>query len=331
VGDDPLRRPLAIGALTVDRRLFMAPMAGITTPAFRASVRRWGAGLVYTEMVSACGLHYGDRRTRTYIDLSRDEHPVAVQLFAADPEVLADAAAQCAAAGADLVDINMACPVRKVVKTGAGAAMLAEPQRAAAAVAAVRRALAAAADRPVPVTAKLRRGLREGDELWREVAPRLVEAGAAALCIHPRTAAQLYRGAADHAVTEALARLVPVPVLASGDVRDRATALDLLGRGAAAVMLARHAVGAPWRFAQVLGEPEPGAAATRDEVRRFAADVLNEMGRRAVGHLRQFWTRFRKSGALDKTAALALMQAASPEELAALLGLRRRADGGWEA
>ena len=317
-GDGRLSEALTIGPLSLDRRLFMAPMAGITTPPFRASVRRWGAGLVFTEMISACGVHYRNRRTLDYLASRDAEHPVGYQLFGAEPDVLADAAAIAVEAGADLVDINMACPVRKVVKTGAGAALLAEPGRAAAIVAAVVRA----AGPDVPVTVKMRAGLREGDELWREVAPRLVEAGAAALCIHPRTAGQLYRGHADHEVTRALAAAVPVPVVASGDVDGRAAALALLDAGAAAVMLARGALGRPWLFREVLvGAPPPPQAARLAELRVFAADVLAEMGPRAVGHLRQFWPRFRRSETIDRPLSLSLMRATSAAELRALLGL----------
>ncbi len=300
----------------------MAPMAGLTTSALRRSVRRWGAGLVFTEMISAYGVHYGNRRTLDYFVHGEDEHPLGFQLFGADADVLADAAGRAVAAGADLVDLNMACPVRKVVKTGAGAALLAEPERAAGIVAAVARAVdAAAPGRGIPVTVKIRAGLRAGDQLGRRAAPRLVAAGASAVCIHPRTAAQLYRGLADHTVTFALAAALPVPVIASGDVDGRAAALALLDGGAAAVMLARHAVGAPWVFGEVLGAPEPAPAEKIGEVRRFAAEALAERGGRAVGHLRQFWPRFRRHGAIDKALSVELMRACGEAELRTLLGL----------
>ena len=185
----------------------------------------------------------------------------------------------------------------------------------------VRAVEAASPGRPVPVTVKIRSGLRDGDGLGRAAAVRLVEAGAAAVCIHPRTAAQMYRGHADHAVTFALAAELPVPVIASGDVDGRAAALRLLEGGAAAVMLARGAVGAPWLFAQVLGAAEPAAAEKDEEVRRFAAEALDELGGRAVGHLRQFWPKFRRHGALDKPLSLELMQARDEASLRALLGL----------
>ena len=315
---DPFRQPLRLGALTLERRLFMAPMAGITARAFRRSVRRWGAGLAFTEMISAYGVHYHDRRTLEYLACGEDEHPLGFQLFGADAAVLADAAAQCVTAGADLVDLNMACPVRKVVKTGAGAALLTDPDRAAEIVAAV----VDAVEGRVPVTVKIRAGLREGDEAGRRAAPRLVAAGAAAICIHPRTASQLYRGRADHAVTLALAAELPAPVIASGDVDGRAAALALREGGAAAVMLARHALGSPWLFAEIIDDaPPPPIEVRLAELHRFAGEVIDDTGPRAVGYLRQFWPKYRRSGVLDKGQAHALMLAADTAAVRALLGL----------
>ena len=136
-----------------------------------------------------------------------------------------------------------------------------------------------------------------------------------------QTAAQLYRGAADHAVTFALAAELPVPVVASGDVDGRAAALALLDGGAAAVMLARHALGAPWLFAEVLGGDEPEEEAKLAEIRRFAAEVTADRGEWAVRHLRQFWPRFRRHGAIGKELAQQLMQARDLAALSALLGL----------
>ena len=313
-----LWRPLRIGGLDLDRRVFMAPMAGVTTQPFRRSVRRWGAGLVFTEMISACGVHYRNRRTLDYLSCDDADHPIGFQLFGADPGVVADAATRCVVAGADLVDLNMACPVRKVVKTGAGAALLGDADRAVAMVAAV----ADAVGPSVPVTVKIRSGLREGDELARRVAPLLVAAGAAAITIHPRSAGQLYRGRADHTITLALAAELPVPVIASGDMDGRAAALPLLGGGVAAVMLARHALGRPWLFAEILEDvPPPLPGAMRRELCAFVDDVLRESKRGAVGHLRQFWQRFRRSGAIGRELAQDLMRAPDEATVRALLGL----------
>ena len=190
--------------------------------------------------------------------------------------MLAGAAARCLDAGADLVDINMACPVRKVMKTGAGAALLAEPDRAAGIVRAMVDACRGAR---VPVTVKIRSGLREGDEAGRRLAPRLVAAGAAAVCIHPRTAAQLYRGRADHDVTAALAADLPVPVIASGDVDGRAAALRAARprrrRRDARPPCRRRALALPRVLA---GAPPPGPDERLKEVRLFADQVLQEMG-----------------------------------------------------
>ena len=210
----------------------MAPMAGIGISAFRRSVRRFGAGLLFTEMISAHGVVHDNRRTLDYLAFAPDEHPIGFQLFAAEPAALARAAGVCLAAGADLVDLNMACPVRKVMRTGAGAALLDTPELAVDCVKAVVEAVGGRA----PVTVKIRAGVRAGDEAGRRLAPRLVAAGAAAICIHPRTASQLYRGPADHALTLALAGELPAPVIASGDIAaagpggnpDRAGCADLL-------------------------------------------------------------------------------------------------------
>ena len=302
----------------------MAPMAGITTQPFRRSVRRWGAGLVHTEMISSHGIAYGNRRTIDYLACGDDEHPIGFQLFGAVPDMLARAAAVCVEAGADLVDLNMACPVRKVVKTGAGAALLGTPELAEACV----RAAVAAVAGAVPVTVKIRSGLRSGDEAGRRLAPRLVAAGAAAITVHPRTATQLYRGHADHSVSLALAADLDVPVIASGDIGvtlpdgtiDRATGASLLDGGVAAVAVARAALGRPWVFRELRdgGEP-PSRDERRAEMRRFVADVVAAMGPRAVGHLRQFWPRFRRSGTIDRPLSLQLMTAASTEALDDLL------------
>jgi tRNA-dihydrouridine synthase B len=303
-----LLEPLSIGTLALDRRLFMAPMAGVSVPAFRRSVRRAGAGLVFTEMISAHGIVYDNRRTFDYLACGADEHPIGFQLFAADPAALAAAARTCLAAGADLIDLNMACPVRKVVKTGAGAALLDTPDLAVACLAAVVEAVAGA----VPVTVKIRSGLRGGD----------------AVCLHPRSAAQLYRGQADHAVTLALAAELPVPVIASGDIAvvgaderpDRELAARLLAGGVAAVMVARAALGRPWVFAELLsGEGAPPLDERRRALARFADEAVADLGPRAVGYLRRFWPRFRRSGVLTPALAARLMAAPDTATVSSLV------------
>src|SRR6266567_5061032 len=207
-----------IGGVEIPTRLVLAPMAGVSVQAFRRQGRRYGAGLVCSEMVSCAGLEQRNERTLGYLRVGTDEHPLAIQIFGSEPGVMAEAARMVVAAGADIVDINFGCPVRKVTKTGAGATLLDEPDRACAIVDAVASAVS------VPVTVKLRRGLENGSRACLTVGPQLVEAGAATLTLHPRSAKQMYTGTADHALTAELVALVEVPVVASGDIVSRTRA-----------------------------------------------------------------------------------------------------------
>src|SRR6476659_3451022 len=175
-----LRSSWWIGPVEVTSRVVLAPMAGVSVQAFRRQGRRFGAGLVCSEMVSCAGLHHGNERTLGYLRIASDEHPLAVQIFGSEPALMAEAARMVVEAGADIVDINFGCPVRKVTKTGAGATLLDNPERACRIVDAV----ASAVD--VPVTVKMRRGLENGSRACLEIGPRLVEAGAASLTLHPR-------------------------------------------------------------------------------------------------------------------------------------------------
>src|ERR671914_443454 len=156
----------------VPTRLVLAPMAGVSVQAFRRQGRRFGAGLVCSEMVSVAGIEHRNERTLGYLRVASDEHPLAIQIFGSDPTVMAEAARMVEAAGADIVDINFGCPVRKVTKTGAGATLLDDPDRACRIVAAVAEAVDA------PVSVKMRRGLGNGSRACLAVGPSLVEAGA---------------------------------------------------------------------------------------------------------------------------------------------------------
>ena len=196
-----LSAPWAIGPVEIPTRVVLAPMAGVSVQAFRRQGRRFGAGLVCSEMVSCAGLEHRNERTLGYLRIASDEHPLAVQIFGSNPSTMADAARMVEAAGADLVDINFGCPVRKVTKTGAGATLLEDPGRATAIVAAVAEAVS------VPVTVKMRRGLDNGSRTCLDLGPRLVDAGAASLTLHPRSAKQMYTGEADHSLTAELVEL----------------------------------------------------------------------------------------------------------------------------
>ena len=251
-----IQSPWRIRDVEIPTRVVLAPMAGVSVQAFRRQGRRFGAGLVCSEMVSCAGLQHGNERTLGYLRLGRDESPLAVQIFGSEPGVMAEAARMVEDAGADIVDLNFGCPVRKVTKTGAGATLIEDPDRAAGIVAAV----AGAVD--VPVTVKMRRGVADGSRSALQVGPRLVEAGAASLTLHPRSAKQMYTGTADHSLTAELVELVDVPVVASGDVVSRERAQQLLdGTGCAAVMVGRAAQGNPWAVGEIAGalagEPTP--------------------------------------------------------------------------
>src|SRR5215218_9495811 len=217
-----LRESWWIRDVEIPTRVVLAPMAGVSVQAFRRQGRRFGAGLVCSEMVSCAGIEHRNERTLGYLRVAVDEHPLAIQIFGSEPKVMAEAARMVEAAGADLVDINFGCPVRKVTKTGAGATALQDPDRAAGIVEAVAGAVS------VPVSVKMRRGLENGSRAALAMGPKLVEAGAASLTLHPRSARQMYTGTADHELTAELVDLVDVPVMASGDIDTRAKAEQVL-------------------------------------------------------------------------------------------------------
>ena len=262
-------------------------MAGVSVQAFRRQGRRFGAGLVCSEMVSCAGLHHGNERTLGYLRIASDEHPLAVQIFGAEPALMAEAARMVEEAGADIVDINFGCPVRKVTKTGAGATLLDDPDGAARIVAAVAEAI------DVPVSVKMRRGLEDGSRACLQVGPRLVDAGAATLTLHPRSARQMYTGTADHSLTAELVELVDVPVIACGDVTSRARAQMVLATtGAAAVMVGRGAQGNPWALRAIVDgdDTEPTREEVAAELILFVRETVREMGeRRASGFLKKFY------------------------------------------
>jgi tRNA-dihydrouridine synthase B len=276
-----------IGPVVVPTRIVLAPMAGVSVQAFRRQGRRFGAGLVCSEMVSCAGLQHGNERTLGYLRIGSDEAPLAVQIFGSDPAVMAEAARMVEDAGADLVDINFGCPVRKVTRTGAGATLLEDPTRACRIVEAVTRAVS------VPVTVKMRRGLRDGSRAALEVGPRLVQAGASSLTIHPRSAKQMYTGTADHSLTAELVERVDVPVVASGDVTSRERAQGLLEEtGCAAVMVGRAAQGNPWAVGEIAGlrEGEPAREEVVAELVLFIRATAEELGEaRATGFLKKFY------------------------------------------
>ncbi|HLI59110.1 MAG TPA: tRNA-dihydrouridine synthase [Solirubrobacteraceae bacterium] len=284
-----LTEPWTLGGVEIPNRVVLAPLAGIGNWFVRLQAKRHGAGLVTSEMVSSYAVHYRNERTcRELLRIHPDEHPVSMQLFGNDPDVMASAAERVAAAGADLIDINMGCPVPKVCKTGAGAALLAEPERA------VEIARAAARGSGLPVTVKLRSGLRPGDRRGLDLMRRLADSGAVAgLCLHPRHASQRHKGRPDYEAAREVIEELPVPVVLSGGLRTPERVREAFAlTGAAAVALARGSLGNPWLFAQLVRgrSTEPTRAeilAELDWVMDRAAEHLGE--ERAGRYLRKFY------------------------------------------
>jgi tRNA-dihydrouridine synthase B len=306
-----------IGPIEIPSRLVLAPMAGVSVQAFRRQGRRFGAGLVCSEMVSCAGLQHGNERTLGYLRIAADERPLAVQIFGSDPAVMAQAAAMVEEAGADIVDINFGCPVKKVTKTGAGATLLDEPERACRVVEAV------ASSVSVPVTVKLRRGLENGSRACLSLGPRLVEAGAASLTLHPRSAKQMYTGSADHSLTAELVSLVEVPVVASGDITSRTRAESVLATtGAAAVMVGRAAQGNPWALREILegDAAEPSREEVVAELILFMRETVRELGgHRATGFLRKFYGWYLGRGRFPRAFKAELTQLPTLPEVEARL------------
>ena len=307
-----LRESWFIGEVEIPTRLVLAPMAGVSVQAFRRQGRRYGAGLVCSEMVSVAGIAHRNERTLDYLRVASDEHPLAIQIFGSDPGAMADAARMVEAAGADLVDINFGCPVKKVTKTGAGCSLLDDPDQAVRIVSAVADAT------PLPVSVKMRRGTENGSRVCLEVGPRLVEAGAASLTLHPRSAKQMYTGQADHALTTELVDLVDVPVIASGDITSRARAQAVLATtGASAVMVGRAAQGNPWALAEIMGEEaEPSREEVVAELLLFMRETVRELGEfRATGFLKKFYGWYLGRGRFPKPFKQELVTLATIDEV----------------
>jgi tRNA-dihydrouridine synthase B len=285
----PLTEPFEIGGVEIANRVLLAPLAGIGNWFVRLQARRHGAGLAVSEMVSSHAIHYRNERTITeLLRIHPDEHPTSIQLFGADPEVMRGAAAVAAGAGADLIDLNMGCPVKKVRKTGAGAELIADPDLAVAVAA------AAVEGGGRPVTVKLRSGLRPGDRSGVAVAVRLVrEAGVAAIAFHPRSAAVQHKGTPDYSLVRELTGLIDVPVIVSGGLDSAERARTAYREsGADAVMIARGSFGYPWIFEELTGRRT--AAPDRDEVVAellWVIDAAEEHlgSERASHYLRKFY------------------------------------------
>jgi nifR3 family TIM-barrel protein len=312
----------------VPNRVALAPLAGIGSWFVRLQARRYGAGLTFSEMVSSFAVHHGNAKTMDeLLRIHPDERacepagPVAIQLFGQDLEIMRSAAQTVAERGADIIDLNMGCPVPKVCRTGAGAALITNPDVAVAVARAAREGAGG-----LPVTVKLRSGARTGEVDGYALAHRLVEeAGVSAIAFHPRSAQVRHAGTPDYDLAARLVATLPVPVILSGGLRSREAAERAYAHtGAAAIMLARGSLGNPWLFSALLGgepgEPEP----SRDEVARelewVMARAAEHLGAaRAARHLRAFYPWYLDRLGAGKADQAAFQQSASLDEARRLL------------
>ena len=284
-----LTDPFEIEGVHISNRVLLAPLAGIGNWFVRMQAKRYGVGLSVSEMVSSHGLHYGNDKTITELmRIHPDEHPVSIQLFGQDPEIMRSAAEVAARSGPDLIDINMGCPVPKVMKTGAGAELLADPELA------LELARAAREGSGLPVTVKIRSGIAPGDRSGFDLAIRLVEeADVAAIAFHPRVARKGHKGTPDYELARELAESIPVPMIISGGLSDVDAARRAYEEsGADALMVARGSFGYPWIFAELTGTevPEPSSEAIMEELLWVMDRAEEHLGSERAGrYLRKFY------------------------------------------
>lgn len=257
---------MKIGNLQIDNITVLAPLAGITHLPFRRMVREIGCGLVCSEMISANGLVYGSGKSRNMLETDADEKPVSFQIFGADPGIMADAAVMAAESGADIVDINCGCSVKKILKSGAGSALMKNPETARAIFTSVRQAIR------VPLTIKIRGGWEPSGRDALYFARIAEDCGVDAIALHPRTATQGFTGISDWALIARLKQQARIPVIGNGDIAQPEDAVRMMARtGCDGVMVGRAAMGNPWIFSQIHDLMTNGSYSSVTLDQRFAA------------------------------------------------------------
>ena len=263
---------MKIGEVTLQSPFVVSPMAGMTDTAFRRLVKRQGGcGLVVSEMVSSEGLVRGIDRTLEYAEYTEEERPVSIQIFGGEPAKMAEAARVVEQMGANIVDVNMGCPVPKIAKHNAGCSLMREPAHAAEIIAAMSKAV------KIPVTVKMRKGWDEGEHNAGELAKRVEDAGAKAIAIHGRTAKQSYSGNADWDFVTEVAKTVSIPVFGSGDCIEPEDIIARMKSGVSGVYVGRGVLRNPWILAQArdLMEGKPARSIAHEERGQFLLDYMN--------------------------------------------------------
>ncbi len=277
---------MKIGSIILDNITILAPLAGFTHPPFRILAKEAGCALVWSEMISANGLVYKSEKTKQLLSSSPQEKPISVQIFGADPAIMAEAATIVEASGADILDINLGCSVKKVIKTGAGVALMREPEKAEAVIKAVRESV------NIPLTIKMRTGWdKSGDQAFK-IAEIAEAGGVDAIAVHPRTATQGFSNKTNWSIIGAVKKIVSIPVIGNGDIKKPEDAIKMQNiTGCDAVMIGRVAIGNPWIFSQVLAliqgkEVSPVDLALRFEVMiRYLKASVSFFGEKQASHM----------------------------------------------
>jgi len=255
---------IKIGAVELDNITVLAPLAGITNLPFRLLAKEAGCALVCSEMVSANGLIHNSKKTCDLLESRPEEKPLSVQIFGSEPGIMAEAAARVESTGADIIDINLGCPVKKVLKAGAGVALMKVPDKVALLIQAVRKAVS------IPITIKMRTGLEPSGNQALLIAKIAQDNGIDAITLHPRTAGQGFRGSADWSLIASIKKQISIPVIGNGDIINPEDAIKMqTATGCDAVMIGRAAIGRPWIFSQVLALLKSDEISTPDLALRF--------------------------------------------------------------